>query len=52
LDLLFKSQNASTWEASHGKILSLLFIEQILIESGTVEVYSPELSEGNNQIAN
>jgi hypothetical protein len=51
LGSLFKSQNASTWEASQWEDLKFTLYRADFIESGTVEVYSPELSYGNNQIA-
>ena len=51
LGSLFKSQNASTWEPSQWEDLKFTLYRADFIESGTVEVYSPELSEGNNQIA-
>jgi hypothetical protein len=52
LGSLFKSQNASTWEASQWEDLKFTLYRADFIESGTVEVYNPELSDGNNQIAN
>jgi hypothetical protein len=51
LGSLFKSQNASTWEASQLEDLKFTLYRADFIGSGTVEVYSPELSEGNDQIA-
>jgi hypothetical protein len=51
LGSLFKSQNASTWEASQWEDLKFTLYRADFIESGTVEFYSPQLSEGNNQIA-
>jgi hypothetical protein len=51
LGSLFKSQNASTWEASQWEDLKFTLYRADFIESGTVEVYNPELTEGNNQIA-
>jgi len=51
LGSFFKSQNASTWEASQWEDLKFSLYRADFIESGTVEFYSPELSEGNNQIA-
>jgi hypothetical protein len=51
LGSLFKSQNASTWEASQLEDLKFILYRADFIGSGTAEVYSPELSEGNNQIA-
>ena len=52
LGSFFKSQNASTWEPSQWEDLKFTLYRADFIESGTVEVYNPELSEGNNQIAN
>jgi hypothetical protein len=52
LGSLFKSQNASTWEASQWEDLKFTLYRADFERSGTVEIYSPELSEGNNQIAN
>jgi hypothetical protein len=51
LGSLFKSQNASTWEASQWEDLKFTLYRADFIESGTVEFYSPQLTEGNNQIA-
>jgi hypothetical protein len=51
LGSLFKSQNASTWEPSQWEDLKFTLYRADFVESGTVEVYSPELSEGNRQIA-
>ena len=51
LGSLFKSQNASTWEASQWEDLKFTLYRADFIGSGTAEVYSPELSGGNNQIA-
>jgi hypothetical protein len=51
LGSLFKSQNASTWEASQWEDLKFTLYRADFITTGTVEVYSPELSEGNRQIA-
>ena len=51
LGSLFKSQNASTWEASQWEDLKFNLYRADFIESGTVEVYNPQLSEGNKQIA-
>jgi hypothetical protein len=51
LGSLFKSQNASTWEASQWEDLKFNLYRADFIESGTVEVYNPELSKGNRQIA-
>jgi hypothetical protein len=52
LGSLFKSQNASTWEASQWEDLKFNLYRADFIQSGTVEVYNPELFEGNRQIAN
>ena len=52
LGSFFKSQNASTWEASQLEDLKFTLYRSDFVESGTVDVYSPELSKGNNQIAN
>jgi hypothetical protein len=51
LGSLFKSQNASTWEPSQWEDLKFTLYRADFIESGTTEIYNPELSEGNNQIA-
>ena len=51
LGSLFKSQNASTWEPSQWEDLKFTLYRADFIESGTVEVYNPQLTEGNNQIA-
>jgi hypothetical protein len=51
LGSLFKSQNASTWEPSQWEDLKFTLYRADFVGSGTVEVYSPELSGGNNQIA-
>ena len=51
LGSLFKSQNASTWEPSQWEDLKFSLYRADFIESGTVEVYSPQLTQGNNQIA-
>ena len=51
LGSLFKSQNASTWEASQWEDLKFTLYRADFVGSGTVEVYSPELTEGNRQIA-
>ena len=51
LGSLFKSQNASTWEASQWEDLKFTLYRADFIENGTVEFYSPQLSEGNGQIA-
>jgi hypothetical protein len=51
LGSLFKSQNASTWEPSQWEDLKFTLYRADFIESGTVEFYSPQLTEGNNQIS-
>jgi len=51
LGSLFKSQNASTWEASQWEDLKFTLYRADFINDGTVEVYNPQLSQGNNQIA-
>ena len=51
LGSLFKSQNASTWEASQWEDLKFTLYRADFAESGSVDLYSPELSEGNRQIA-
>jgi hypothetical protein len=51
LGSLFKSQNGSTWEPSQWEDLKFTLYRADFIESGIVEVYNPQLSEGNNQIA-
>jgi hypothetical protein len=50
LGSLFKSQNASTWEASQWEDLKFTLYRADFLTSGTVELYSPELTNGNNQI--
>jgi len=50
LGSLFKSQNASTWEASQWEDLKFIMYRAEFLESGTVDFYSPELSDGNRQI--
>ena len=52
LGSLFKSQNASTWEASQWEDLKFTLYRADFIENGSIDFYNPELSEGNNQIAN
>ena len=51
LGSLFKSQNASTWEASQWEDLKFTLYRADFLESGSVEFYSPKLTEGNRQIA-
>jgi len=50
LGSLFKSQNASTWEASQWEDLKFTLYRAEFAESGSVDLYSPELSEGNKMI--
>ena len=50
LGSLFKSQNASTWEASQWEDLKFIMYRADFLESGTIDFYSPELSDGNRQI--
>jgi hypothetical protein len=47
---LFKSQNASTWEPSQWEDLKFTLYRADFVESGSIEFYSPELTEGNKQI--
>ncbi len=51
LGSLFKSQNASTWDASQWEDLKFVINKAVFEESGTMEIYNPILSEGNNQVA-
>lgn len=50
LGSLFKSQNASTWEASQWEDLKFTLYRADFLNSGSVEFYSPELSLGNSQV--
>ena len=50
LGSLFKSQNASTWEASQWEDLKFTLYRADFINSGSVDFYNPELTEGNGQI--
>ena len=50
LGSLFKSQNASTWEASQWEDLKFTLYRADFLSSGSVEFYSPELSPGNSQV--
>ena len=50
LGSLFKSQNASTWEPSQWEDLKYTLYRAEFVEEGSVELYNPQLSEGNNQI--
>ena len=51
LGSLYKSQNGSVWEPSQWEDLKFTLYRADFVESGSIEVYSPELSRGNNQIA-
>lgn len=50
LGSLFKSQNASTWEASQWEDLKFTLYRADFIENGSIEFYNPILSEKNKQI--
>ncbi len=50
LGSLFKSQNASTWEASQWEDLKFTLYRADFEDSGSVELYNPQLTKGNNQI--
>ncbi len=50
LGSLFKSQNASTWEASQWEDLKFTLYRADFLSSGSVEFYNPELTKGNSQI--
>ena len=50
LGSLFKSQNASTWEASQWEDLKFTLYRAVFVESGSVEMYNPELTKGNSKI--
>ena len=51
LGSLFKSQNNTTWEPSQWEDLKFTLYRADFIESGSVEFYNPDLTQGNNQIA-
>ena len=51
LGSLFKSQNGSTWEPSQWEDLKFTLYRADFATSGSLEIYNPELSQGNNQIA-
>ena len=51
LGSLFKSQNNTTWEPSQWEDLKFTLYRADFVESGSVEFYSPELTQGNAQIA-
>ena len=50
LGSLFKSQNASTWEASQWEDLKFVLYRADFIDSGDVQLYNPILSSGNGQV--
>ena len=50
LGSLFKSQNASTWTPSQWEDLKFVINRANFVPSGTLEVYSPILAQGNAQI--
>ena len=52
LGSLFKSQNASTWEPSQWEDLKYSLYRADFATSGSIELYNPQLDEGNKQIAN
>jgi hypothetical protein len=51
LGSLFKSQNGSTWEPSQWEDLKFTLYRADFATTGSLQVYSPELSLGNEQIA-
>ena len=51
LGSLYKSQNGSVWEPSQWEDLKFTLYRAEFVENGSIEVYSPQLSSGNNQIA-
>ena len=51
LGSLFKSQNASTWEPSQWEDLKYNLYRADFSTTGSIELYNPDLSEGNKQIA-
>ena len=50
LGSLFKSQNGSTWEPSQWEDLKFTLYRAKFEESGSVDFYSPALTEGNGQV--
>ena len=52
LGSLFKSQNASRWEASQWEDLKFTLYRAEFETSGSVDLYNPRLSRGNRQIPN
>ena len=51
LGSLFKSQNGSTWEPSQWEDLKFTLYRADFITQGSLELYNPELSQGNHQVA-
>ena len=51
LGSLFKSQNASTWEPSQWEDLKFTLYRADFVTNGSVEFYSPELTDGNKGVA-
>ena len=51
LGSLFKSQNNTTWEPSQWEDLKFTLYRADFVGSGSVEFYSPELTQGNAQVA-
>ena len=51
LGSLFKSQNGSTWEPSQWEDLKFTLYRADYATTGSLQVYSPELTLGNEQIA-
>jgi len=52
LGSLFKSQNASGWEASQWEDLKFTLYRAEFETSGSIDVYNPRLSIGNKQVPN
>jgi len=52
LGSMFKSQNASGWEASQWEDLKFTLYRAEFETSGTVDLYNPRLSKGNRQVSN
>ena len=50
LGSMFKSQNASTWEPSQWEDLKITLYRADFIENGSVQLYNPQLTEGNGQV--
>ena len=51
LGSLFKSQNASTWEPSQWEDLKFTLYRAEFVSNGQVDLYNPQLAEGNGQVA-